>query len=443
MTSAKRKDRVLIVDDEASIRLALSQILEDEGYEVLVAGSGEEGIQVAAEGSPDVVFLDIWLPGIDGIEALRTMRERGVFAPVVMISGHGTIETAVRATKLGAYDFVEKPVGLERVLLVTSNALRHARLERRNRALRTELRREAEFLGRSASIERLREACALATDGAPVLLFGEKGTGRRLAARWLALHGPRPEGPFLDVQASALPRERLVRALFGEEGTLSPGSPGRVSLVDEGTLYLENADTLPPIVQSSLTAGYRDGRYPAPGTRRSIRSDFQLVLALLEAPEVLAEAGKLSDEFLGMFRHTIEIPPLRDRREDLGELAERFIGEICREYARAEMTLRPDALNLMLSYHWPGNVRELKRVLERAVLLAPGHVIGVEDLPAHFSEDKDARPNNLEILQRFERGWLERHLEESGNEVERAAKRLGLSLEDMQERLRRLGLDFD
>lgn len=439
MNDGRRKGVILVIDDEESVREALGQILEDEAYEVLLAASGEEGVDLAVEAEPDVIFLDIWLPGIDGIEALRLLGERGVSSPIVMISGHGTIETAVRATKLGAYDFVEKPVSLERVLLVTSNALRHARLERRNRALRAELRREAEFIGRSPSIERLRAQLAGATDGRPVLLFGEKGTGRRLAARWIALHSPHAEGPFLDVQASALPKDRLVRTLFGES-THRVQEPGRVQLADEGTLYIENADTLPPIVQSSLLGGHQNGIYRIPGRRRLVRSECQLVIALLEPPERLADAGALGEEFLGMFGHTIEIPPLRERIDDLPELCGRFLGELCREYARAELRLTPPALEAMLAYGWPGNVRELKRVLERLVLLAPSEDVGVEDLPVHVTGRGGDTPGSSETLRRFERRWLQQHVEEAGGDLARASLRLGLSEEELKARLEKFGL---
>jgi two-component system nitrogen regulation response regulator NtrX len=440
MSDGRRKGAILVIDDEQSVRDTLGNILEDEGYEVLLAASGEEGIDLAVESEPDVVFLDIWLPGIDGIEALRVLGERGVTAPVVMISGHGTIETAVRATKLGAYDFIEKPVSLERVLLVTTNALRHSRLERRNRALRAELRREAEFIGRSAAIERLRAQLAGATDGQPVLLHGEKGTGRRLAARWIALHSPHADGPFLDVQASALPKDRLVRTLFGES-THRVQEPGRLQLADEGTLYIENADTLPPIVQSSLVGGNRDGVYRIPGRRRLVRSECQLVVALLEPPERLAEAGALGEEFLSIFAHTIEIPPLKERIEDLPELCERFLDELCREYARDPLRLTPPALEAMLAYHWPGNVRELKRVLERMVLLAPHGEIGVEDLPLHVTGRGSGERDATETLRQFERRWLQQHVDEAQGDLSRAALRLGLSEDELRERLRRFGLE--
>ncbi len=440
MSDGQRRQRVLVIDDEPSVREQLEKILGDEGYVVTTAASGEDGVRRAVEDEPDVVFLDVWLPGMDGLEALRALRERGVSAPVIMISGHGTIDTAVRATKLGAYDFVEKPMSLDRVLLVTSNALRQARLELRNRALRAELRREAEFLGRSDAVERLRAQLAEATDGAPVLLFGEKGTGRRLAARWLAMHGPRPDGPFLDVQVSALPRERLLRTLYGETGR-EAHELGRLTLADEGTLYIENADMLAGSVQSSLSAGVRSGAFPVPRSSRSVRSDTHLVLSLMDPPETLVEEGRLSGEFLAAFRHTIEIPPLRKRSEDLPELAERFIEELCREYAREPLVLSPEALAVLLRYGWPGNVRELKRVIERLVLLARGPNVGVEDLPAHVSgRPEDPTSDIADTLVRFESGWIRRQVEEADGDLARAASKLGISEEELVRRMKRLGL---
>ncbi|MDH3283994.1 MAG: sigma-54 dependent transcriptional regulator [Acidobacteriota bacterium] len=440
MGESQRRQRVLVIDDEDSVREQLGKILQDEGYEVSAAASGEDGVRHAVEDEPDVVFLDVWLPGMDGLEALRSLRERGVVAPVIMISGHGTIDTAVRATKLGAYDFVEKPMSLERVLLVTGNALRQARLELRNRALRTELRREAEFLGRSGAVETLRAQLAEATDGAPVLLFGEKGTGRRLAARWLAMHGPRPDGPFLDVQVSALPRERLIRALYGETGR-EARDLGRMLLADEGTLYMENADMLPLSVQSSLAAGIRSGVYPVPRSRRSVRSEPRLVLSLLDAPEKLVEEGRLSGDFLGVFRHTIEIPSLRRRSEDLPELAERFLEELSREYAREPLFMSPEALSVLLNYGWPGNVRELKRVVERLVLLARGPNVGVEDLPAHVCGKTEASTGDIaDTLVRFEAGWIRRQLAEANGDLGRAAAKLGITKTELVQRMERLGL---
>ncbi len=439
MPEQERRARILVIDDEAPVREALAEILEDEGYEVITAGSGEQGVDRALADHPDVIFLDIWLPGIDGLEALRMLRERGARAPVIMISGHGTIETAVKATKLGAYDFVEKPVSLERVLLVASHALRHVRLERRNRALRAELRREAEFLGRSEAVEELRVELAAAADAKSVLLHGEKGSGRRLAARWLSLHGLRPEGPFLDVQASALSRERLIATLYGQAHHFE--DPGHIALADEGTLYLENADDLPAAVQASLVAGCREGSYPVPGQRRKIRSGARLVVALLEDPGTLLEQGRLSEAFVASFPHVIEIPPLRRRREDIPELAERFLREICREYAREELRLSPSALEAMLAYRWPGNVRELKRALERVVLLAEGPSFTAADLPRGVTGASSEGQGVEATLRRFERSWLRRHLAEAGGDLARTAARLGISQEELAARLERFGIE--
>jgi two-component system nitrogen regulation response regulator NtrX len=439
MNDPRGKGTILVIDDEDSVRRALSQILEDEGYQVLAAASGEAGAEQAVAQSPDAIFLDVWLPGIDGLEVLRTIRERGVQAPVIMISGHGTIETAVRATKLGAYDFIEKPLSLDRVLLVTSNALRQARLERKNRALRTELRREAEYSGRSESVERLRAQLALATDGEPILLYGEKGAGRRLAARSLALHGPRPDGPFLDVQASALPRDRLIRTLFGDPSRRSD-EPGRVALTDDGTLYIENADNLPATVQVALIEGLSSGRYPVPGSGHTIESDAHLIIALLDPPDRAVSAGKLSEQFVQAFPHQIQIPPLRARREDIPELAERFLTELSREYAREELSFSPEAMHHLLSYDWPGNVRELQRTCERLVLLAAGPLIRSDELPPQITGREAGDGDMQETLRRFEETWLRRHLQEVGGDTARAAVRLGISEQELKDRMQRFGL---
>lgn len=436
----QRRGRILVVDDEAPVRRALAQILEDEGYEVLTAASGEEGVEQAVAQAPDAVFLDIWLPGIDGIDALRHLRERGVAAPVIMISGHGTIETAVRATKLGAYDFVEKPVSLDRVLVVAGNALRHARLERRNRSLRAALRREAEFLGRSPAVERLRTQLAAATDGRPVLLYGERGTGRRLAARWIAMHGARPEGSFLDVQVSALPPERLVRTLYGDPARRAL-EPGRLALADEGALYLESADALPRVVQQSLLAGVISGEFPVPGAEARVRADLLLVVALATAPAAAVERGDLSADFVAGFAHVMEVPPLRARLDDVPDLAERFLSEISREYARDALTISPEAMAALLCYQWPGNVRELRGVVERLVLLSRGPVIALADLPRQIAGgEAAAEPGIGDTLRRFETTWIQRHVDEAAGDVARAATRLGITEAELRSRMRRLGL---
>ena len=434
-----RRGLILVVDDEDAVRRSMSEILEDEGYAVVPASSGEEGVEQALARSPDVIFLDVWLPGVDGIEALRMMRERGVRAPVIMISGHGTIETAVKATKRGAYDFVEKPLSLERVLLVLRNALRHARLERQHRALQVELRREAEFIGRGAAVEALRARLAAAADGRPVLLHGERGSGRSLAARWLSLHGPRPDGPFLDLRAGAAPPERLVRALYGGEGA-GPEDAGRIALADEGTLYIEGAEALPPEVQRSLAEGLRTGSFPVPGAARGVRSELGLIVSLSGPPPSKEVEGPLDPGFLEAFPHRIDLPPLRARAEDLPELAAVFLQEISREYGQPVPTLALDALHALARHAWPGNVRELRRVVERVVLASPPPVVHAEDLPPGFPGGRETRPPAPPPARELETGWLRRLLDEVDGDVARAAPRIGLSEPDLRAHLAALGL---
>ena len=436
---ASRRELILIVDDEDAVRRSMTEILEDEGYEVLPAASGEEGVELALARSPDAIFLDIWLPGVDGIEALRMMRERGSSAPVIMISGHGTIETAVKATKRGAYDFVEKPLSLERVLLVLRNALRHARLERQHRALQVELRREAEFIGRGAAVEALRTRLAAAADGRPVLLWGERGSGRSLAARWLSLRGPRPDGPFLDLRAGTVPPERLLGALYGG-GAGAPGEAGRIALADEGTFYIEGAEALPAEVQRSLAEGLRSGVFPVPGAARSVPAEPVLVASLSGPPDAKAIAGRLEPVLLDSFAHRIEVPPLRARAEDLPEMASVFLQEICREYAQPVPTLALDALHALARHAWPGNVRELRRVVERVVLGAPQPVVHAEDLPPGFLDGAETGPPEPPPARELEAGWLRRLLDEVDGDVARAAPRLGLSEPDLRAHLAALGL---
>ncbi|MCU0231067.1 MAG: sigma-54 dependent transcriptional regulator [Acidobacteria bacterium] len=433
-----RRGLVLVVDDEDAVRRSMTEILEDEGYDVIPAASGEEGIEQSLTRAPDAIFLDVWLPGVDGIEALRLMRERGVRVPVIMISGHGTIETAVKATKRGAFDFVEKPLSLERVLLALRNALRHARLEKQHRALQVELRREAEFIGRGEAVETLRAQLTGAADGRPVLLWGERGTGRSLAARWLSLHGPRPDGPFLDLRAGTIPPERLQRALYGGDGG-GPDEAGRIALADEGTLYIEGGEALSPAIQRSLVEGLRTGTFPVPDAERAVRSEPGLIVSLQQAPEG-SMAARLDPAFVESFPHRIGLPPLRARVDDLPELVEVFLQEVAREYGQPAPTLALDALHALARHAWPGNVRELRRVAERVVLAAPNAVVHAEDLPPGFLDGRETAPPAPPPARELEARWLRRLLDEVNGDVARAAPRLGLSEPDLRAHLAALGL---
>ena len=408
-------ERILVVDDEPGVRTAVRSVLSDEGYDVVSAESAEDGLLELEQGDFDAILLDVWLPGMDGLEALRIVRERRSDAEVVMISGHGTIDTAVRATKLGAFDFVEKPLSLEKMLLVLRNALRQRRLERRNRQLLEQLARETEIVGRSAAADRLRAdvEIAVGTD-APVLISGEAGSGRESVAR--RIHSAAyAESPFVEVPCAALDAAAAAQALFGKDDL-----PGRIAMAAGGSLFLEDVDRLALDLQRKLS-GALDVQ-----ARRKISAR---VLASVRADgDDLDEALRQRLEVV-----RIDVPALRERREDVPLLAERFMGSLAREYGRQPKQLAPDCLLALKAYQWPGNIRDLRNLIERLLLLVSPPVVQVADLP----EGLGGARTPLEDLYRdfasleegratFERYYIARVMSEEHANRPAAAKRLGI-----------------
>jgi two-component system nitrogen regulation response regulator NtrX len=413
-------ERILVVDDEPGVRSALRGILADEGFEVLTADSGEAAVAMAERESFDAALLDVWLPGIDGLETLKRLRDRRPDAEVVMISGHGTIDTAVRATKLGAFDFVEKPLSLERTLLVLRNALRQRRLEQRNRRLLDHLARETEIVGRSMAAEGLRRAVdAAAACDAPVLLCGEPDSGRQTAARRIHAAGRAADGPFVDVPCATLDRVAAEQALLG------PSS--RLQTAAGGSLLLEDLDRLAPDLQRHLAGRLGSG------------SD-------VEPFRILATAGPAGSGLDAALRRRIDVlridvPALRERREDVPLLAERFMSDLAREYSRLPKRLGADCLVALKAHGWPGNVRELRGAVERLLLVVAGDVVHLEDLPASLGggrppgEDLYREFASLEEgLKAFERHYVARVLSEEGADLDAAARRLGLTRQELERR---------
>jgi two-component system nitrogen regulation response regulator NtrX len=419
------RERILVVDDEPGVRMALEAILSDEGYEVATAESGEDGLQALRDGTFDALFLDIWLPGIDGLETLRELRERNIETEVVMISGHGTIETAVRATKLGAFDFVEKPLSLEKTLLVLRNALRQRWLMQRNRRLLEQLARDTEIVGKSTAIAALRKLVDVAAESdAPVLICGERGSGREMVARRIHAASLRPSAPFVETPCSALDDRAAERALYGGDEQ----QRGRIALASGGTLFLEDVERLPAKLQRRLAATLLERSQREPGLR---------VLACVSSPDDLdAEL----QQFLAVLR--IDVPSLRERREDIPLLAERFMREIAAEYGREPKRLSPDSLAALRSHSWPGNVRELGNLMEGLLLSAAGETVSARDLPeelggaGRLTEDLYREFGSLEEGRRaFERYYITRARREAGGDDKAAAKRLGLSAAELKKRV--------
>jgi two-component system nitrogen regulation response regulator NtrX len=421
-------ERILVVDDEPGVRSALENILLDEGFHVASVASGEEGLERLLASEFDAVFLDVWLPGIDGIETLRQLQERNVGAEVVMISGHGTIETAVLATRLGAFDFVEKPLSLEKTLLVLRNALRQRFLERSNRRLVERLSRDTEIVGASPAAKRLKSqvAAAVSSDG-PVLILGEQGSGRETVARRIHSLGERSEEAYLDVPCASMDENAAAAALFGSEA-----GPSRLTLASLGSVYLHNVHSLSGGLQRRL-ADFLESR------------DF-----LEMNVRVLASAEIGAGDLAGPLRRRLEVlrcdtPPLRQRREDIVPLAERFMVELAKEYGRAPKRFTPECASALVSYDWPGNTAQLRNLVERLLLTSGQADIGEEDLPeelggpARHVLDLYGDLGTLdEAMAAFERYYIRRALESHGRD---AAVILGLKSGALQERIRYLGID--
>lgn len=417
-------EQILIVDDEPGVRSALEAILNDEGFDVDAVGSGEDGLDAAGRKEYDALLLDVWLPGIDGLETLKQLRRRGVGSEVVMISGHGTIDTAVRATKLGAFDFVEKPLSLEKTLVVVRNALRQRRLERTNVKLLEQLSRDTEIVGPSAAAERLRREIEVAAESSsPLLIRGESGSGRETVARRVHSSGGSAERPFVDVPGGALDGAAAEAALFGDDE-----GPGRLALAMGGVLFVEDADRLPATLQRRLAAAVEAAAREGRGVR-------VMVSAPLDYGDLEAELRQRVEVI------RIDVPPLRDRREDIPLLAERFMRDLAREYGREAKRLAPDCLAALQAHDWPGNVKELHSTIERLLLFVEGDSVAASALPRQLggsrapSEDLYRGFASLaEGVRAFERYYIGRVLAELGGDGAAAAERLGISPDELERR---------
>jgi two-component system nitrogen regulation response regulator NtrX len=420
-------EKILVVDDEPGVRTALEGILSDEGYRVTSVESAEDGLDAVDRGEFDAILLDVWLPGMDGLEALKKLGERRTDAEVVMISGHGNIETAVRATKLGAFDFVEKPLSLEKTLLVLRNALHRRRLEQRNRQLLEQLTRHSEIIGNSVPALQLREqaAVAAATD-APVLLCGEPGSGRETIARRIHSAGQLADEAFVEVPCGALDSTTAESTLFGAAGV-----SGRMHMAARGSLFLEDVERLDQALQRKL-ASHLDVH---------AKQRWPLRVLASSGPD-LEGLDELLRQRLEVIR--ISVPALRERRDDVPLVAERFMADLAREYGRRPKQLSPDCLMALKTHDWPGNLAELKNLMERLLLFAAADVVQVADLPEHLGGARSAVEDLYrdfatldEGLRAFERYYVARVLAEENSDTAAAARRLGLTPADLLKRMAR------
>jgi two-component system, NtrC family, nitrogen regulation response regulator NtrX len=442
---------VLIVDDEGGIRESLSAILMDEGYSVASVPTGEECLERLESASFDAILLDVWLPKLDGLETLARIQQMEAPPAVVMISGHGNIETAVRATKLGAFDFVEKPLTLQKVVLVVRNAVEYARLESENKRLRAEQDERNQILGNSVPMKALRQQIALTgpTTGR-VLIYGESGTGKELVAR--ALHGssPRRDEPFVEVNCAAIPEELIESELFGHRKGSFAGAHedkiGKFERANGGTLFLDEVGDMSLKTQSKVLRILDENRVQPIGSNHPVNVDVRVIAATnKQLDEEITRNAFREDLFYRLNVIPFYVPALRERTEDLPIIAAHFLAEFCKDYGRKPKEFTAAAMEILLQYPWPGNVRELKNLVERLVIVCPSEEIEPQHLPPELFRGASKSPQKpYESLQEarsaYEREFVLRKLEESRWNMTKAAAALGLERSHLYRKMRTLGI---
>ncbi len=446
-------EHILIVDDEPAIQAALRGVLEDEGYRVSTVGSGPECLRFLAEELPDLVFLDIWMPKMDGLEVLAEIKRARPEATVVMISGHGTIETAVKATRLGAYDFIEKPLSLEKTLITISRALEHGRLERENANLRARLDERTEIIGQSEAIRVLREQIAMAapTSGR-VLIHGENGSGKELVARAIHALSARRERPFVEVNCAAIPEELIESELFGHEKGAFTGAlarrRGKFEAADGGTLFLDEIGDMSVKTQAKVLRALEEQAFERVGGREVVKVDVRVIAASNRQLDTLIAQGQFREDlYYRLNVIPIEVPPLRVRRDDIPLLVDHFIAVFCAENGKRLKTVSGEALAYFLGYDWPGNVRELRNMVERLVIMTAGDSITADHVPAPLRPKEpaaaapDGRERSLkEARDGFERAYILAELRAHDWNMTRTAERLGIERSHLYRKIKAYGI---
>jgi two-component system nitrogen regulation response regulator NtrX len=449
---------ILIVDDEPGIRRSLGESLAEEGYGVIKAERGEQALDLLQNADAEgvhLMILDVWLPGIDGLETLKQAKALRPDLAVVMISGHGNIDTAMQATKLGAFDFLEKPIDLDRLLLVVSNALKQRHLEEENLRLVREVNQDRFFLADSPAMKRLLSDLELVapTEGR-VLLMGENGSGKEEVARLLHARSPRARAPFVEVNCAAIPEELIESELFGHVKGAFTGAvrdqKGKFMEAHEGTLFLDEVGDMSLKTQAKVLRALQEGRIEPVGGGGAVSVDVRVISATNKDLTEEIRSGRFREDlFFRLAVVPLRIPPLRERPEELIQLAEGFIQRISRKYGRPPRRLGPDAKDTLLRHDWPGNVRELKNLMERAVILARGAEISTRDLGPlavrHLAEPDPFSfpefPSLREAREWFEATYIQRELKQQSGNMTRVAERLGLDRSNLYKRLKVLGIE--
>ena len=443
---------ILIVDDERGIRETLRGVLEDEGYEVETVTSGEECLKLTETKNFACILLDIWLgQGIDGLETLKILKENGIDSAVVMISGHGNIETAVNATKLGAFDFIEKPLSLEKTVLTVQNALHTRELERVNQQLNEQLAEEYVMIGESVTMRALRKQIAIVapTDGR-VLISGESGTGKELVARAIHRQSKRKNAPFIEVNSAAIPEELVESELFGHtKGAFSgamTAKKGKFEVADGATLFLDEIGDMSPRVQAKMLRVLEEQRFEPVGSNTPVKVDVRVLSATNKSLDELIEKGDFrADLFYRLNVIPFQVPPLRERLEDVPALVEHFNRYFSAKYGKTPKEFTNEALDKLTNNIWLGNVRELKNTVERIVIMQTKTSIKASDLPELSSAGEAPSssyrfPSFKEATDTYQREFILHKLSEADGNISKAAELMGVDRSHLYRRMKALGI---
>ena len=444
---------VLVVDDEAEIRSSLEEILREEGYGVATAENAADAMMRLEDAPYDVVLLDIWLPDRDGLDVLAEIHGQGaeVRPEVIIISGHGTIEAAVKATKLGAYDFLEKPLSLERTLIVLKNAMEARRLREENTEFKRQFNLGAVITGESVPVKALRQQIRLmAPTNGRVLIYGESGTGKKLIARAIHAESLRRDGVFVELNCAAIPEAYIESELFGVRPGAQAGGTleqrGTLERADGGTLFLDEVGDMSLKTQAKMLSALDDQQFTPVGGTQALRVDVRLIASTnKDLGEEIAKGNFREDLFYRLNVVPFFVPPLRERKEDIPVLVREFLSAFGREYGRPRMEISEEALEALGKYQWPGNVRELKNVIERVLILNPRTLrIERKHLPP-LTHKAGTRPaEDFSTLQQardaYERDYIVKKIEEARNNMSRAAELLGLERSHLYRKMKSLGI---
>ncbi len=455
-TELNKNTKILIIDDEAPIRDVLKASLEDEGFTVTHAHDGEAGLKVLREAPPDIVFLDIWMPGkYDGIQVLTTARQEFPSVEFVMISGHGTIETAVKATKLGAWDFIEKPLSMDKISIIISNILSYQQEKEEKQLLLNKLRKSIALIGEAPAIVSTKQIIArVAPTQSWVLVCGENGVGKKLVAQNIHYLSVRASRPFVDVNCAGIPEDLLESEFFGIEKGAMPGvdraKKGKFDFAQGGTLYISEISEMNLGVQAKVLRYLQEKKYNRVGGGQWIENDVRVIASSSRDLEKEVKEGRFREDLY--YRLNVipfRIPTLAERTEDIPVLTSYFSDHVAREGGYLKKNFSDKAVQKMMKYNWPGNVRELRNFIERIYILTPGEFVDVHDLRFAGLVDKDDRQESAEDFMstfrearaQFEKEYLLKKINENGGNISKTAEVIGLERSYLHRKIKSYGID--